>query len=138
MSLRFYLDVIGPATEILGTEAFGLVDRFGEMADDPLVIVSDSWITKIAGHFFRMEQAADVLVNTDAPVVPALPIIQEIETAFKCAGQETHRAIEDLVYGLDNILPVYLEKGIDHMDRTTACINQANELLIEYAKMAGE
>ncbi|MBA7543173.1 hypothetical protein ES705_35503 [subsurface metagenome] len=133
-----YLDMIGPVTEIIGIEATGLADQFGKFADDPYVTFTDVWITKTAGHLATMELMAGALVETDAPVLPDWPLVQEIETAFKCSGREMILGVEDLIYGIDNILPDVLEEGIVHLDASTVCADRASALLNEFNEMTTE
>ena len=136
MEFVLYLETISPATDIMGTTSLDLADQFLLMSDDPLVIFTESWKTRTALSFARMEQAADVLENTDAPVLPDWPITHLIETQYKCAGRETNRAMEDLAYGFENILPVYIEEGLTHLDASRVCVDRASDLIVEFTAMA--
>lgn len=108
--------------------------QFQMMADNPYVIMTDSWINDTAFIFAMLDAEGQSLIDSKPPTVsdPELnSLLQRIDSKLEQCGRELVDGVDDYIYGLDNIEVDYIERGNNHIVKSTEFVIELSALLQE-------
>ena len=108
-------------------EAYG---NIGNLLERPRVGNSD-WINDLAWEMAILSTNSDKLIAFESPPTARARAVHD-----KLIGmaEQNNASIEDLVRGIDDDDPDYLEKGSDHISRAGDYISEATELIREFCQ----